>query len=51
MQRDALGQARAQAVQAAVLANAELKPERVFLTNQISGGGPDGSVRMELKLE
>ncbi len=50
-QRDALGQARAQAVQAAVLANAELKPERVFLTNQISGGGPDGSVRMELKLE
>ncbi|HEY5019508.1 MAG TPA: hypothetical protein VII17_00680, partial [Steroidobacteraceae bacterium] len=50
-QRDALAQARAQAVQAAVLANAELKPERVFLTNQISGGGPDGSVRMELKLE
>jgi uncharacterized protein involved in outer membrane biogenesis len=50
-QRDALAQARAQAVQAAVLANAELKPERVFLTNQVSGGGPDGSVRMELKLE
>ena len=50
-QRDALAQARAQAVQAAVLANAELKPERVFLTNQVSGGGPEGSVRMELKLE
>jgi hypothetical protein len=49
--RDALSQARAQAVQAAVLANAELKPERVFLTNQVSGGGPDGFVRMELKLE
>jgi hypothetical protein len=50
-QRDALAQARAQAVQTAVLANAELKPERVFLTNQVSGGGPEGSVRMELKLE
>jgi Domain of Unknown Function (DUF748) len=50
-QRDALSQARAQAVQAAVLANTELKPERVFLTNQVSGGGPDGFVRMELKLE
>ena len=50
-QRDELGMARAQAVQSAVLGNAELKPERVFLTNQVSGGGPDGSVRMELKLE
>jgi hypothetical protein len=50
-QRDDLGRARAQAVQTAVLANAELKPERVFLTNQGSGGGPQGSVRMELKLE
>jgi hypothetical protein len=50
-QRDQLGTARAQAVQAAVLANPELTPERVFLVNQVSGGGPDGSVRMELKLE
>lgn len=50
-QRDELGLARAQAVQSAVLANSELKPERVFLTNQVSGGGPEGSVRMELKLE
>jgi hypothetical protein len=50
-QREALGLARAQAVQQAVLANTELKPERVFLVNQQSGGGPEGSVRMELKLE
>jgi hypothetical protein len=50
-QRDELGLARAQVVQSAVLANTELKPERVFLTNQVSGGGADGSVRMELKLE
>jgi len=50
-QRDALGLARAQAVQSAVLANTELKPERVFLTNQVSGGGAPGTVRMELKLE
>jgi len=50
-QRDSLAQARALAVQAAVLANTELKPERVFLINQVSGGGPEGSVRMELKLE
>jgi hypothetical protein len=50
-QRDALGLARAQAVQSAVLANTELKPERVFLTNQTSGGGAEGTVRMELKLE
>ncbi len=49
--RDALSLARAQAVQAAVLANAALKPDRVFLVNQVSGGGPDGKVRMELKLE
>ena len=49
--RDALGLARAQAVQSSVLANAELKSERVFLVNQVSGGGLDGKVRMELKLE
>ena len=49
--RDALGMARAQAVQSAVLANAEVKPDRVFLVNQVSGGGADGKVRMELKLE
>jgi hypothetical protein len=50
-ERDALGLARAQAVQSAVLADTELKPERVFLTNQVSGGGAPGTVRMELKLE
>ncbi|HEY6451650.1 MAG TPA: DUF748 domain-containing protein, partial [Steroidobacteraceae bacterium] len=50
-QRDALSLARAQAVQSAVLANPDLKPERVFLVNQTSGGGPAGSVRMDLKLE
>jgi hypothetical protein len=50
-ERDALGLARAQAVQSAMLANTELKSERVFLVNQVSGGGLDGKVRMELKLE
>jgi uncharacterized protein involved in outer membrane biogenesis len=49
--RDALGQARAQAVQQAVLANTALAPQRVFLVNQASGGGAEGAVRMELKLE
>ncbi|MFI4895213.1 MAG: DUF748 domain-containing protein [Steroidobacterales bacterium] len=49
--RDALGQARAQAVQQAVLANTALPPQRVFLVNQASGGGAEGAVRMELKLE
>jgi hypothetical protein len=49
--RDALALARARAVQAAVLSNTELKPERVFLVNQVSGGGSPGLVRMELKLE
>jgi len=50
-ERDALGLARAQAVLSAVLANADLKSDRVFLVNQVSGGGRDGKVRMELKLE
>jgi len=50
-QRDELAQARARAAQSAVLANPELKPERVFLVNQDSGGAAGDSVRMELKLE
>ena len=50
-ERDALGLARAQAVQSAMLANTDLKSERVFLVNQVSAGGLDGKVRMELKLE
>jgi uncharacterized protein involved in outer membrane biogenesis/microcystin-dependent protein len=50
-QRDELAQARAKAAQSAVLANPELKPERVFLVNQDSGSAAGDSVRMELKLE
>ncbi|MFI4869311.1 MAG: DUF748 domain-containing protein [Steroidobacterales bacterium] len=50
-QRDGLGRARAEAAQAALLANQELKPERVFLTERESGGGADGQVRMEMKLQ
>jgi hypothetical protein len=49
--RDGLGRARAEAAQAALLANQELPPERVFLTERESGGGPEGQVRMELKLQ
>jgi len=50
--RDALTRARADAVQAALLANTELAPERVYLTarsNEVES--PAGAVRMELKLE
>jgi hypothetical protein len=50
-QREALGRARAEAAQTALLANQELPPERVFLTERESGGGPDGQVRMEMKLQ
>jgi uncharacterized protein involved in outer membrane biogenesis len=50
-QRDGLGRARAEAAQAALLANPELPPERVFLTERESGGGQDGQVRMEMKLQ
>lgn len=50
-QRDALGLARAQAAQTALLTGQELPPERVFLTERESGGGADGNVRMELKLQ
>jgi hypothetical protein len=50
-QRDALGRARAEAAQTALLANQELPPERVFLTERESGGSTDGQVRMELKLQ
>jgi hypothetical protein len=50
-QRESLGRARADAVQAALLANQGLPPERVFLTDRESGGGQDGQVRMELKLQ
>jgi hypothetical protein len=50
-QRDGLGRARAEAAQAALLANQELPPQRVFLTERESGGGADGQVRMEMKLQ
>jgi hypothetical protein len=50
-QREALGRGRAEAAQAALLSNKELPPERVFLTERESGGGPDGQVRMEMKLQ
>jgi uncharacterized protein involved in outer membrane biogenesis len=50
-QRATLGRARADAVQAAVLADKDLPPERVFLTDRESGAGSDTQVRMELKLQ
>jgi uncharacterized protein involved in outer membrane biogenesis len=51
-QRADLGQARANAVQAAVLANTDIAPERVFLSNRTpTATSPPGSVRMELQLQ
>jgi hypothetical protein len=48
----ALGKARAEAVQAAVLNNTGVVPERVFLTQRApEGPTPDGAVRLELKLQ
>jgi hypothetical protein len=47
-QRDGLARARAEAVQAAVLSNTEIIPERVFLTERQSG---KGAPRMELSLQ
>jgi hypothetical protein len=49
---DALGRQRAQAVQATVLANTAVSPERLFITTERSASlASDGRVRMELKLE
>jgi hypothetical protein len=50
-QRDALERARADAVQAAILANTAVAPERTFLTERATGEGLPGAVRMELKLQ
>jgi hypothetical protein len=50
-QRDALARARADAVQAAVLTDHTVSPMRVFLIERDSGGGPAGSVRMQLQLQ
>jgi len=48
----ALGKLRADAVQAAVLTNTGIAPERVFLTQRApQGPAPDGAVRLELKLQ
>jgi hypothetical protein len=49
--RDALGRARAEAVQAAVLATQGLDPERVFLVDHPSGGGSPDHVRMDMSLQ
>ena len=50
--REALARARADAVQAAVLANKEIMPERVFLVERTSAKPADGGgVRMELALQ
>jgi len=49
---EALGKQRASAVRDALLANKELKPERVFLVSKAAGAAPAaGSVRMEMELE
>ncbi len=51
-QRDELGRARAQAAQSGILGTEGVGAERVFLTERTSGAsGPDGAVRMELKLQ
>ncbi|HEX9472769.1 MAG TPA: DUF748 domain-containing protein [Steroidobacteraceae bacterium] len=50
-QRDALERGRAEAVQAAVMGNATVAAERIFLTERASGAGPPGAVRMDLKLQ
>lgn len=50
--RDALTRLRANVVQSTLLTNAELSPERIFMTmrpHEVQS--PDGVVRMELKLE
>jgi hypothetical protein len=49
---ETLSRQRAQAVQAAVLANTSVAPERLFITTDRSASlTNDGKVRMELKLE
>ena len=50
--RDTLARARADAVQAAILANTEVDPQRVFRSERTSGAlDMAGNARMELKLE
>lgn len=51
-QRAALGRSRADAVQAAILADGQVAAERVFLTERQSGqGGAADGARMELQVE
>jgi hypothetical protein len=51
-QRTQLARSRADIVQAAVLANSEIAPERLFLTERQSGKtAVPGTVRMEFSLE
>lgn len=51
-ERAALARARADAVQAALLANDELAADRVFLTTETADGqSPPDTVRMQLKLD
>ena len=52
-QRDSLARARADAVQAAVLSNTEIMPERIFLTERDSGkaAAAGAAARMELTLQ
>ncbi len=50
-QRDTLARARADAAEAAVLANKDVPPMRVFLTDVTSGGNTGAAVRMQLQLE
>jgi uncharacterized protein involved in outer membrane biogenesis len=49
---DALARDRARAVQAALLTNTGIEPERIFITtDRKAAATPEGAVRMELKLE
>ncbi|MCX7033176.1 MAG: hypothetical protein NT046_04280, partial [Arenimonas sp.] len=47
----ALGQARAEAIQAALRAGGELAPERVFITAAATVPAKEGKVSLELALE
>ncbi|HWG75904.1 MAG TPA: DUF748 domain-containing protein [Steroidobacteraceae bacterium] len=49
--RDALGLARAAAVQMAVLAGGQVAATRVFFTQRTTGGAATGAVRMDLQLQ
>jgi hypothetical protein len=50
-QLDTLARARAQAVQGAILANADVDPQRVFVTTDRPAALNADAIRMELKLE